>query len=65
MSNLTKQQRLATIDLVVPKNNQQVTDAMFSIIITQPWAYDLMDAVEDAMEIDLDRFVNGEDDLDY
>lgn len=65
MSNLTKQQRIATIDLVVPKDNKPVVEAMFSIIESQQWAIDFADTIETA--IDEGYFLDLPDsfDLDY
>lgn len=49
-TRLTRQQRLTTIDLVVPKDNPPVRDAMFSILIGQRWAMDLDIAIDNALE---------------
>lgn len=65
MSNLTKQQRIATIDLVVPKNNPEVRDAMFSIITGQRWAIDMADEIETAMAEGWFIDLPDHEDLDY
>lgn len=64
MSNLTKQQRIATIDLVVPRGNQQIVDAMFSIITTRRWAIDLDIAIDEALDNGNFAMMDEADDLE-
>lgn len=59
---MDRNMRITTIDLVAPKNNQEVVNAMFSIIESQPWAIDFADAIETAM--DEGYFVDLPDDYD-
>lgn len=64
MSKVTKQQRIATIDLVVPRDNPQVRDAMFSIITTRPWAIDLARRIDEAMQAGDFFLMDDTDDLE-
>lgn len=60
---MDKAQRLTVIDLVAPKDNKVVVDAMFTIIRTQPWAIDFEDVIEHARHTG--ELFEDDCDLDY